>query len=560
MCGIFCILRSKNCQCEFVHSSNNLIHELLVNRGPDGQNSIELKDETLHLQFKGTLLWLRGSKPHVQPNEQNGNIFLWNGDLFHTKLPDELSDTEYIAKKLNCSSSRRHVRQVLSNLKGPGAYIYYNAELQKLWFGRDFFGRHSLLADLKSCHMVISSIGCYREKVDLFEIPAYGTYEVDLDEPFRIELIPWENRKNVSIDHRLGAYISISQSEHIQPNINPVISKKPYKGQPYDSIKGYLESDEGSKNVKDLHQVLLKSIEERVLAQPFYCCDCIKEIVIKNFDIKEQDACHHSKVAVLFSGGLDSVVLAYLAAQYIRPGESLDLINVAFPQSDGTYNVPDRLTAFQAFEEMQPLVKAKLNLVLVNVPKAELQEMRELRIKDLLWPLNTVLDDSIGCAIWFASRGRGVLWNEEEADYTSPARVLILGMGADEQLGGYSKHKAAFKGRDRENLLCELQRQLDGISERNLGRDNRIVSDHGIAGRFPYLDENVVEYLCGLPLEAKMNLDLERGIGDKIILRALAFSFGLEKTALEPKRAIQFGSRIAKLENRKEKATDKAVR
>lgn len=101
---------------------------------------------------------------------------------------------------------------------------------------------------------------------------------------------------------------------------------------------------------------------------------------------------------------------------------------------------------------------------------------------------------------------------------------------------------------------------MDSISERNLGRDNRIVSDHGVAGRYPFLDERVINFLAGLPLESKMNLSLERGIGDKMVLRGLAISFGLKKTAREPKRAIQFGSRIAKMENRKEKASDKAVR
>ena len=57
-----------------------------------------------------------------------------------------------------------------------------------------------------------------------------------------------------------------------------------------------------------------------------------------------------------------------------------------------------------------------------------------------------------------------------------------------------------------------------------------------------------------------MNMLLERGIGEKILLRAVAYKLGLKKTSMHLKRAIQFGSRIAKLENRKEKATDKAVR
>ena len=57
-----------------------------------------------------------------------------------------------------------------------------------------------------------------------------------------------------------------------------------------------------------------------------------------------------------------------------------------------------------------------------------------------------------------------------------------------------------------------------------------------------------------------MNFDMERGLGEKVLLRAVAYRLGLKKTSMHLKRAIQFGSRIAKLENRKEKASDKAVR
>ena len=88
----------------------------------------------------------------------------------------------------------------------------------------------------------------------------------------------------------------------------------------------------------------------------------------------------------------------------------------------------------------------------------------------------------------------------------------------------------------------------------------RIVADHGVAGRYPYLDEDVVSFLNTVPLNIKTNLLLERGLGEKILLRAVAYNLGLKRTSLHPKRAIQFGSRIAKLENRKEKASDQAIR
>ena len=41
--------------------------------------------------------------------------------------------------------------------------------------------------------------------------------------------------------------------------------------------------------------------------------------------------------------------------------------------------------------------------------------------------------------MWFAARGEGTLADGQQ--YSCPARVLLAGMGIDEQLGGYSRHR-----------------------------------------------------------------------------------------------------------------------
>ncbi|XP_006816856.1 asparagine synthetase domain-containing protein 1-like [Saccoglossus kowalevskii] len=228
--------------------------------------------------------------------------------------------------------------------------------------------------------------------------------------------------------------------------------------------------------------------------------------------------------------------------------------------------VPDRITGRHGLQELRTLCpKRQWNFIEVNVTMEELQEMRQLRVSDLVYPLQTVLDDSIGCAIWFAARGHGILYSKgtTETDgipYTSRSKVVLVGMGADEQLAGYSRHRGRYNSEGLPGLVEEIEMEIQRISARNLGRDDRIISDHGRESRFPFLDEDVVSFLNSLPVNLKANLDLPRGIGEKYLLRVAARLLGLREACLLPKRAIQFGSRIAKLEKNKEKASDTCQR
>ena len=90
---------------------------------------------------------------------------------------------------------------------------------------------------------------------------------------------------------------------------------------------------------------------------------------------------------------------------------------------------------------------------------------------------------------------------------------------------------------------------LDRISFRNLGRDDRIVSSHGKELRHPFLAIEVIKTVASMPLNYKMDSNLPSGLGDKLLLRIAARRLGLVLASEKKKRAMQFGSHSARMES-----------
>uniref|UniRef100_A0A250YKC6 Asparagine synthetase domain-containing protein 1 n=1 Tax=Castor canadensis TaxID=51338 RepID=A0A250YKC6_CASCN len=620
MCGICCSVSFS-----VEHFSKDLKEDLLYNlkrRGPNSGKQLLKSDVNYQCLFSGHVLHLRGVLTAQPLEDERGNVFLWNGEVFSgIKVEAEENDTQIMFNNLTTCKNESDILSLFSKVQGPWSFIYYQASSHYLWFGRDFFGRRSLLWQFSNLgkSFCLSSVGTQTSAVanQWQEVPASGIFRIDLKSAaisrcVVLKLYPWKciSKENV-IEECVN---SLTQISAVLPTFVLVVANE---------AKLYLQ-----KPVVPLNMMLPPSIEEthyrnsssisstREILQIFLTDGHMKKVVqqfihVLSVAVKRRvlylakdknmapnevlKTCNRkANVAILFSGGIDSMVIATLADRHIPLDEPIDLLNVAFLTKKKTKptsfnkkskkshcempseefsktdaaddssdaNVPDRISGRAGLKELQAINPSRIwNFVEINVSLEELQKLRRTQICHLVQPLDTVLDDSIGCAVWFASRGIGCLVTQDEVkSYQSIAKVILTGIGADEQLAGYSRHRVRFQTLGLEGLNKEIAMELGRISTRNLGRDDRVIGDHGKEARFPFLDENVVSFLNSLPIWEKANLTLPRGVGEKLLLRLAAVELGLTASAVLPKRAMQFGSRIAKLEKNNEKASDKCGR
>lgn len=576
MCGIFACICSEKSSKKI--NSNESIRYFLSRRGPDqfGKKEIAIDchlNNDLLITLMSSGLQLRGSCDQPLLDE-TGSSLQWNGQIFNgIEVNKSDSDTEVLMKLLSKCNNEKDLIQLLSSICGPWSFTFWNNKTKHFWFGRDILGRRSLCWNINRRDelIIISSISHFshfddRESLIWEEIPANGIYCLDFSNKLSLKETIID-LKHINWNRRISGekLISYSSLALISPITVPLNRSLPNEENLCQQIPQTI--------IEQFIVVLRDSVKKRCLNQQNVCKKCfLRSINDNEFESEDQlssdsegdilgptviptkvleKECTHASTAILFSGGLDSTIIALLADECVSNSLPIDLLNVAFDS-----DAPDRETGLRAWNELKSLrPKRRWNFVSIYISKEELQTMREKHIKHLVKPSKTVLDDSIGCAIWFAANGKGLLLEEHEVTsvYETPARIVLLGMGADEQLAGYSRHRRVFDNKGWNGLIDELALEIDRLSTRNLGRDDRVTSDHGREPRYPFLDEEVINFLNGIPVWQKCNLTLDRSAGEKLLLRKVANRLGLCKTSLHLKRAIQFGSRIAKIEQNREK-------
>ncbi|TCD67522.1 hypothetical protein EIP91_012276 [Steccherinum ochraceum] len=532
-------------------------------RGPDAQDAIVSQINKLTLEFFSSELRLRGSEPVSQPHRSDdGHILCWNGEIFEglEVLSDE-NDGVKLFDRLRATHSEEKFRDELGRIEGPYAIVYYHPHLRRVFFARDPLGRRSLLIHIPtstSPSFVLTSVSTgYFPLLTPEELSTECIHYLDVDR--------LNNISNLDDFHTcLGRLSRQNDSQSLafaEPcKVNTTLPGDPPRTANLDDIPPHLAT-----SVDDLIAHLDRSVKLQTQNIP-----------------RRSEEKGKARVAVLFSGGIDSTMLAFLADRHVDPEDPIDLLNVAFENPrkilvkaegnigalpkrerkakmkdrldytsiDVVYDVPDRLTGRQELEELRRLCpKRTWNFVEVDVPYEESQAARP-HVEALMYPGRTIMDLSLAVALYFAARGKGHIRAHPGANaepYVSTAKVLLNGLGSDELLGGYGRHRAVFNVDGWPALISELQLEIDRIPTRNLGRDDRVISSHGKETRHPFLSLSVVAFLAQLPVHHKLDPRLAAGLGEKMLLRLAARKVGLVEASARKKRAMQFGSHSARM-------------
>jgi len=208
------------------------------------------------------------------------------------------------------------------------------------------------------------------------------------------------------------------------------------------------------------------------------------------------------KVAIAFSGGIDSSLIAFICDKL---NKDFTLYTVGFADSK------DVLAAQTLADEMDWPIKVKI----ITIDDVEKIVKKVIEITGRRDPVTV----GVGCVTY------SVLEMMEE-------EILLTGLGSEEIFAGYERHKG-----DDINALC--WEGMLNIYERDCKRDLALAGHFRKEVRLPFMDRDVIEF--GMKIDPQLKIYPDK----KQVLRDAAVGLGFKKEyAYRKKSAAQYGSKF----------------
>jgi asparagine synthase (glutamine-hydrolysing) len=224
-----------------------------------------------------------------------------------------------------------------------------------------------------------------------------------------------------------------------------------------------------------------------------------------------------NKIGIIFSGGIDSVVVAYLAKQ---------MVPEVVCYTSGIKDSNDIVNSIEIAE--------KLGL------KLEVKEWTETDVENIIPQIiNVIEDDNMGqVEVAIPIYGAVKLAHEQGI------RVMLTGQGADELFGGYSWYSKIVQKYGYDKIREYMIQDLKLLYKETLEREDKITMSESIELREPFLDTDLIDTV--LRIDPRLNIHNNGNKYDNLgkrVHRKLAEKIGIPKEiAYRIKEAAQHGS------------------